>query len=52
MMNQLQVSVAMGQHGSQICYATFLVKNHKISCNSVTAKDREKVSTDMESLEF
>jgi hypothetical protein len=30
----------------------YLVKNHKISKNSTTAKAREKISTDLESLEF
>jgi hypothetical protein len=30
----------------------YLVKNHKIAKNSTTAKVREKISTDLESLEF
>jgi hypothetical protein len=50
---QLPVSVARWQHGSQICFATFyIVENHKIAKNSATTKAREKMSTDLESLEF
>ncbi len=30
----------------------FSVKNHKIAKNSIIAKAREKIRTDMESLEF
>jgi hypothetical protein len=30
----------------------YLVKNHKIAKNSTTTKAREKISTDLESLEF
>jgi hypothetical protein len=30
----------------------YLVKNHKIANNATIAKAREKVSTDLESLEF
>jgi hypothetical protein len=30
----------------------YLVKNHKIANNSTTTKAREKISTDLESLEF
>jgi hypothetical protein len=29
-----------------------LVKNHKIAKNSTTTKAREKISTDLESLDF
>ncbi len=50
--NQLPVSAAGWQHGSQICYATFYrVKNHKIAKNSIAAKVREK-RTDLKSFEF
>jgi hypothetical protein len=30
----------------------YVMKIHKIAKNSTTAKDREKISTDLESLEF
>jgi hypothetical protein len=30
----------------------YLVKNHKIANNSATTEAREKISTDLESLEF
>ncbi len=30
----------------------YLVKNHKTATNSTTTKAREKISTDLESLEF
>jgi hypothetical protein len=30
----------------------YLVKNHKIANNSTTTKTREKISTDLKSLEF
>jgi hypothetical protein len=30
----------------------YFVKNHKIGNNSTTTKAREKISTDLESLEF
>jgi hypothetical protein len=51
--NQLAVSAARWQHGSQICLATFyLEKNHKIAKNSTTIKAGEKTSTYLESLEF
>jgi len=30
----------------------YLVKNHKIADNSTTTKVREKISTDLDSLEF
>jgi hypothetical protein len=30
----------------------YIVKNHKIAKNSTTAKAWEKISTDLESLEF
>ncbi len=49
--NQLPVYATRWQHGSQICFATFIDKN-KIANNSTTTKAREKVSTDLESLEF
>ncbi len=33
-------------------YHFYLVKNHKIAKNPTTIKAREKISTDLESLEF
>jgi hypothetical protein len=48
--NQLPVSVDRWQHGSQTNFN--LVKNQKNVKNSTTTKGREKVSTDLESLQF
>jgi hypothetical protein len=50
--NQLPVSVTRWQHGSQICFVTYLVKNHKIANNSTATKAGEKISTDLESLKL
>jgi hypothetical protein len=51
--NKLTGSTTRWQHGYQICLETFFfVKNHKIADNSTTATAREKISTDLESLEF
>jgi hypothetical protein len=50
---QLPVSAARRQHSSQMCFETFIWrKNHKIDKNSTTTKAREKIRTDLESLEF
>jgi hypothetical protein len=41
------------QHGSQPCFWNFyLVKNLKIAKNPTTAKARDKIIEDLESLEF
>ncbi len=49
--NQLPVSAARWQHGSQVCSANFyLVKTHKITKDSTTTKARETMNTDLESL--
>jgi hypothetical protein len=40
--NQVPVSVARWQHGSQTCFATYLLKIQKIVNNSTTTKAREK----------
>jgi hypothetical protein len=37
---------------TQTCFVAFLLKNYKIANNSTTAKAREKINTDMESIEF
>ncbi len=50
--NQLPDSVARWQHVFEICFETYFVKSHKIADNSATAEAREKVSIDLESLEF
>jgi hypothetical protein len=59
--NQLPVSAAEWQHGSQcrvaawfpdMCCNFYLMKNHKIVKTSMATKAREKISTDIESLEF
>ncbi len=51
--NQLPVSVPRWQHGSLDMFCNFyFVKNHKIANNSMTTKAREKICTDLESLEF
>ncbi len=49
---QMPVSAARWQHGSQICFATFLAKNHQIAKNSTITKAMEKISTDYRSIEF
>ncbi len=48
LLNQQPDSVTRWQHRSQICFATSEVKNHKITHNSTTTKDREKISTHLE----
>jgi hypothetical protein len=50
--NQLPVSATRWQHWFQICFAIFLLKDYKIAKNSITAKTRDKISTELESLEF
>ena len=51
--NQLPVSATVWQHGTQICFATFVLRNiTKLAKNSTTTKAREKISTDLESLKF
>jgi hypothetical protein len=50
--NQSLVSTTSWQHGSQICFSTFRVKSCKIANNSTTRGAREKIITDLESLEF
>jgi hypothetical protein len=50
--NQLKVTTARWQQGSQICFGIFLVKNHKIAKISTTIKATEKIITHLESLEF
>ena len=47
--NQLPVSAARWQHGYQICFANFIGQTAK---NPTTTKAKEKISTDLESLEF
>jgi hypothetical protein len=51
---QLPVSAARWQHGSPHMFCNFYFgKNHKITKkNSTTNKAREKISTDLEFLEF
>ncbi len=51
--NQLPSSATRWQHGSQICFGIFcLVKNHKIDNNSTTTTAKDKIRTDLESLEL
>jgi hypothetical protein len=51
--NQVPVSATRWQHGSQTCFATFIImKNDKINNNSKTPEAREKIKTDLESLEL
>jgi hypothetical protein len=51
--NQLPVSADRSQHGSHICFADFILeKNHEMAKHSTTAKAIEKISTDLESIEF
>jgi hypothetical protein len=51
--NHQPVSATRGQHVLADMFCNFyLVKNHKIAKNSTTTKAREKISTDLESLEF
>jgi hypothetical protein len=51
--NQLLVSVANWPQGSRIGFATFSWwKITNIAKNSTTAKYREKISADLESLKF
>ncbi len=50
--NLLSVSATRWQCGSQTCIATFIImKNDKITNNSETPEAREKIKTDLESLE-
>ncbi len=51
-LNQLPDSLTRWQHGSQICFESFILQNHKIAHNSATTKVREKINTYLESLEF
>jgi len=45
--------VTRWQHGSQICYATFIfAKSHKIAKKLAATEVREKISRGLESLEF
>jgi hypothetical protein len=48
---QLPLSANRWQHGSQIFFATFLVKNHKI-VKTQEPRKLDKISTDLESVEF
>jgi len=51
--NQLQVSATRWQCGAQIYICNFYsLKNHKFAHNPTTAKAREKIWTDLESLEI
>jgi hypothetical protein len=51
--NQLPVSAARWQHWSPDMFCNFyLVKNQKIASDSATTEAREKMRTDLESLEF
>jgi hypothetical protein len=51
--NHLTVSATRWQHGSPDMFCNFyLVKNHKIGINATTTKAREKISTDLESVEL
>jgi hypothetical protein len=51
-MNQVPVSDARWRHGSWICFATYFAKNHRIVNNLTAAEGKEKMSIDLESLEF
>jgi hypothetical protein len=46
--HQLPMSVTRWQHGFQICFVTYLMKNNKIANNSTNTKVREKISTDLD----
>ncbi len=51
--NQLPTSAIRWQHGSQICFATFIYRKIKKIVKNLTATYAcEKISTDLESLEF
>ncbi len=52
--NRMLVSGTRWQHGSQICFTTFIKWKlaHKMVENSTTPIAREKISTDLGSLEF
>jgi len=50
--NQLPVSATRWQHGSQFCFASYLVKIHKGANNSTSTEAREKISTYLESENF
>jgi hypothetical protein len=51
--NQRLVSATRWQHWFRDMFCNFyLAKNHKIAKNSTTTKAREKISMDLESLEF
>ncbi len=51
--NQLPVSATRWQHGYWICLATFIkLKINKKCYNLITAEEKEKISTDLESTKF
>jgi hypothetical protein len=50
--NQLPVSAARGQHGSHKCFATFILQKNTKLLKTQQPLKLEKISTDLESLEF
>jgi hypothetical protein len=50
--NQLPVSALVTARVPDMFRNFYFAKNHKIAKNSTTTKAREKISTDLESIEF